>query len=224
MLACVFGYTRAVHAEVYTDPSTSGHVTISIPIWAFVEPQPGVMTQQAESPRTPPRQTLRELGEFVLGGAVYGWRFSYTPKEKKRAVMEHFTLTPIFPLPPDSPQISLRHVRTPYPYIHCRAEYSLDARHATHMRQSRNLTYQRAQGRGRGERKEELKGVYHAYHRAIVDALRKTVRKTQKNKPKEVEGMLYVKDNPRLFVEAGEFVAELSLSVHFTKITPYSVY
>ena len=70
-------------------------LVIRAPVWVFLEPQPGVMDNDIQGTRLPARQALIEVSKTIMEGMVYGWKISYTPFDKLRAVEEEFELEPL---------------------------------------------------------------------------------------------------------------------------------
>ncbi|HNY16718.1 MAG TPA: hypothetical protein PKL75_04645 [Treponemataceae bacterium] len=227
---------------------------IRVPVWVFLEPVPGkgFPVPQGDTAATaatngsagsvpagaaategtpaiaessgPPAKDLRELARFVLGGMVYGWRFSYTPSDRTRRVDESFTLEPIAEIPDGDPRFSLSGFDPAYPRVSTWAEFLLDDATARRNLYWKSVQFRSADGRGYGDRERESAGIRDAYSDAVRTAVRAYARKLEKNKPKEIRGEVLLKDNPRLFTEAGRFVADITVLVNLIEIVPYSTF
>ena len=79
-------------------------------------------------------------------------------------------------------------------------------------------------GVGEGLRKNETEGVKTAYINAIKKAIKEHVRKSEKNKPKEIIGEVLIKNSPRLFCSSGLFKAEVELYINIKEIVPYTAF
>ncbi len=197
----------------------SQEALIRAPVWLYGEPVPGTAPDG-----TPPVAQIRELSLFVLGGMVYGWKYEYFPGDRLRGVEEDFTLTPIGTIAADDPSFSLTGLAAEYPRIVAWAQYEPNATTARWRRYWDSVTVKLGTGTGRGERVDGAKGIRDAYEAALLNAVRERARKLEKNKPKEVIGEVCLRGEPRLFADAGAFVAELRVLVTINEVVPWSVF
>lgn len=188
------------------------------PVWVYLEPVPGSPADAAH----PPIENLREVARFVMGGMVYGWKFSYTPSDRARGVNEEFTLTPVMEIGKDDGRLTLDGIKPKYPRLSCWAEYALDESHARWNTYWDSVLFIASSGRGSGERRDETDGIRTAYTKALLMAVREYGRKLEKNKPKEIVGELLLRDEPRLFSDQGQFVADVKVLVNMKEIIPYT--
>ncbi len=193
---------------------------LQAPVWVYAERVPGSPNTN-DANDAPAMDRLRALSRFVLGGMVYGWKFSYVPYDKKRGVAESFTLEPLAEIKDDDPRFSIPLLRPNYPKILCVAEYSLDESHSRWITHWDSVLFRTAKGRGTGERVDETLGIRAAYESAVRGAVREHARKLEKNKPKEVIGEVLLRDNPRLFPDEGRFVAEVRVLINVREVVPY---
>lgn len=213
-----------LYADSYSGSEVGEALVIRAPIWVFLEPQPGVMDNDTQGTRLPPRQALIALSTTIMEGMVYGWKFFYTPFDKRRAVAEEFELEPLQSIPAGDNRLSVTELRPQYPYLYCWAEYRVTDAIALHRTEWVRINYITAKGSGRAERKFEIDGVRQAYRSAALAAVRGYLRKNIKNKPKSVCGEMLIKDNPRLYVSGGKFTAELTVYLDIKEVIPYEVF
>lgn len=211
-------------ADSYSGSQAQEAIIIRAPVWVFLEPQPGVMKDDSGGAKLPPRQALAELSAFVLEGMTYGWRFSYTPFDKKRKVAEEFMLTPVQTVTAEDSRLHLTELRPHYPYLYCWAEYRITDAMALRKQEWKRINYITSKGSGSGNRKNELDGVRQAYTEAALNAVRTYLRKNEKSKPKQIIGEMFVKENPRLYAAGGKFKAELTVYLFIKEIIPYTVF
>ena len=213
-----------LYADSYSGSATSEALVIRAPVWVFLEPQPGVMDNDRQGPRLPPRQALTELSKTIMEGMAYGWRFSYTPFDKRRAVAEEFEIEPLKSILSNDSRLSVTELRPQYPYLYCWAEYRVTDAIALHSTEWSRINYVTAKGSGSAERKLEIDGVRQAYRNAALAAIRGYLQKNIKNKPKAVNGEMLIKDNPRLSVSGGKFTAQLTVYLNIKEVIPYEVF
>lgn len=221
LLLCViaFGY-----ADSYEGAHPNEACIVRAPVWVFLEPQPGVMDNDEQGPRMPPLKALYAVSKTIMEGMVYGWRFSYTPFDKRRGIAEEFELIPLKSISVDDSRLSITDLRVLYPYLYCWAEYRITDAIALHRTEWICVTYISAKGSGSAERKREIEGVRSAYKEAALSAIRSYLRKNIKNKPKTVRGEMLIKSNPRLYVSGGKFTAELTVYLHIKEVVPYEIF
>ncbi len=221
---------------------------IRVPVWVFLEPVPGTGfdpqggTQDTSSGNTQnntqgdansarntlqaetPAGDLRAIARYVLGGMIYGWRFTYTPGDRGRKVAEYFTLEPVMEIPDDDPRFSLEGLDPAYPRVSTWAQFVLDDSAARRNLYWKSVQFRSADGRGYGDRERESEGIRDAYSDAVRSAVRAYARKLEKNKPKEIRGEVLLREDPRLFTEAGRFVADITVLVNLIEIVPYTAF
>ena len=213
-----------LYADSYSGSGTNDALIIRAPVWVFLESQPGVMDNDTQGTRLPPRKALAELSKTIMEGMVYGWKFSYTPFDKRRAVAEEFELEPLQSILSNDSRLSVTELRPQYPYLYCWAEYRVTDAVALHRTEWVRINYITGKGSGSAERKLEMEGIRQAYRNAALAAVRGYLRKNIKNKPKTVHGEMLIKDNPRLYVSGGKFTAELTVYLYIKEVIPYEVF
>lgn len=213
-----------VYADSYSGASPREAQIVRVPVWVFLESQPGVMDNDVHGTVLPPRRALTELSKTVLEGMVYGWQFTYTPFDKQRQVAEEFELVPLHAITANDGTLSFTDVKVQYPYVYCWAEYRITDAMNKWRAEAIRLHTVTSKGRGSAERKLELEGIRIAYKQAALNAVRGYLRKNIKNKPKSVTGEMMIRDNPRLYTAGGKFHAEISVYLSIKEVIPYEVF
>ena len=95
LILLFFIFINPLQAEYYSGNTKNSARIIRVPIWVFLEGQPGTMQEDEGSTFLPPKEALQELSLFLLSGMSYGWYFNYTPQDNKRKVDEVFQIEPI---------------------------------------------------------------------------------------------------------------------------------
>ncbi|MGP1593946.1 MAG: hypothetical protein ACTTH8_01720 [Treponema sp.] len=212
------------YSDSYSGMHESEAVILRAPVWVFLEPQPGTIGVESSPKILPPKQAITEVSQFIVAGMVYGWKFSYTPYDKKRNITEEFTLTPIYNLQENDERLLITELRPDYPFLYCWAEYRMTSSIAQRRQQWKSSCYITVQGSGHGKRQNETNGIYDAYTQAALSAIRTYLRKAVKNKPKCVTGELLIKENPRLSVSSGSYRADVMFYLHVKDVIPYTVF
>jgi hypothetical protein len=194
------------------------------PVWFYLETVPGTFSGQNLKDKIPPIQELERISHFVMGGMVYGWKFSYTPSDKKRNVDEWFSLEPIMEIDRNDNRFAMTEIVPDYPKLTCWAVFTpgdAEKRWETYWS---SVVFKSANGHGTGERTEEADGVLAAYRNAIMAAVRSRAQDLEKNKPREIKGEALLRNMPRLYVDQGQFVADIKVLINIQEIVPYSTY
>lgn len=193
------------------------------PVWIYFEEVPGTFNHSAQEPR-PPVENINKMARFILSGMASGWNFSYVPGDRKRAVKEEFFLETIHEIQKNNPQFSIDSLSPVYPKLTCWAQFTVDEATARRLDYWDSIRFRPAKGRGIGQRIQESNGIQEAYTNAVFNAVRSLARHLEKNKPKEIRGEILLREGPRLFANAGQFVAEVQILVNIREIIPYALY
>lgn len=194
------------------------------PVWVYLETVPGSMTEEELLRKAPPIRELDRIARFVMGGIVYGWKFSYTPSDKKRNVSEQFSLVPIMEIGESDRRFAMTEVTPDYPRLTCWAVFKAGDAEKRREEYWNSVTIKSASGRGTGERADEADGVIAAYRNAIMAAVRSRAQSQEKNKPQEIRGEALLRNMPRLYADEGYFVAEIKVLVNIREIIPYATF
>ncbi len=197
---------------------------IRAPVWVYLETVPGKMSSEEQQAKLPPIQELDEIGRFVLGGMIYGWKFSYTPSDVLRRVDEFFSMEPVQEINRGDPRFYLSSIKPQYPHLSCWAEFTLDESQSLWTSRWDSVLFKPSNGRGKADRTLEMQGIKKAYSQAVLLAVREQARKLVKNKPKEINGEVLLRDNPRLFVDEGYFVADIKVLINIVELVPYRTF
>ncbi len=214
----------ALRADSYSGASEQDARIFRAPVWVFLEPVPGDIETGQTNIALPPREELHTLARFVMGGMVYGWKFSYTPSDRARNVAEYFELIPVAEIAAGDPRLRLEPLRPEYPRLSAWAEFRADRTLERWNSRWQSVLYKTVQGVGRGERAAETSGIKDAYTQAVLNAVREYARTIEKNKPKEINGEVLLRGEPRLHAEQGWFVANLRLYLDIKEIISYQVF
>jgi hypothetical protein len=121
-------------------------------------------------------------------------------------------------------RLTLAEIKADYPRLSCWAEFTLDESLSYWTSYWNSVVFKSANGRGRGERTDEIEGIKNAYTQAVMLAVRGYARKLEKNKPKEISGEVLLRNDGRLFSDEGFFVADIRVLLHIQNIVSYSTF
>ena len=211
---------------------------IRLPLWAELDAYPGLFPVDEETDGQSENQNevrnegqydfpvkqIRKIAPFIISGMVYGWNFVYVPYDKARGVEEYLEVTEVVPsevikggITYVSPWISDNN-------LNCWVEYSRTDSQVQNYQLWSSIQNPVIGGIGYASVEKGFEGIEEAAREALKDAIRNYYRKTIKNKPKEINGAVLVRDFPTLGISSGRYVINLDFFLECGKIVEYSVY
>ncbi len=204
-------------------PSPAGKELLRAEFWADIEPVAGVGDEWPVGPQTLRSRVLDESA-WVFGGMVWGFEFRYAPFDKTRAIQERFDLAPIQSL--DAKELSLApgaRMSTPdafYSFV----EYAPDASLLSLMESYAYDPWKGAQGIGKADMSQGVKGRRAAYVDALRAAVRSLLQGLEPNKPRLVRGRVVFDRPPSMAIIGGSYTAQVRARAMVIEVIPYKVY
>ena len=159
---------------------------------------------------------------FLLSGMIYGYRFSYRPLDRERGIAEEFFVEPAAQIGkklPSPADVRGRDNRVLLLYRYYPAEED-------HYRISSWLSAAIPSVIGYGEGRFVLghEGKMEAYRQALKEAVREYARPRVRNKPRRIEGTLFLIDTPTVGVQAGKYNVRMRLKIDLKELDTYSTF
>ena len=205
---------------------------IRLPLWAELDAYPGLVPVGSEdgdenkdwSQFDFPIKQIRKIAPFIISGMVYGWNFVYVPSDKARGVEEYLEVTEIV-----SSDVIKGGIKYVSPWIsesnlNCWAEYTRTDSQIQNYNLWSSIQNPVIGGIGYASVEKGFEGIEDAAKDALKDAIRNYYRKIIKNKPKEINGAVLVRNFPTLGISSGRYVINLDFFLECGKIIEYSVY
>ena len=211
---------------------------IRLPLWAELDAYPGLFPVDEETDGQSENQNevrnegqydfpvkqIRKIAPFIISGMVYGWNFVYVPYDKARGVEEYLEVTEVV-----SSEVIKGGITYVSPWIsdnnlNCWVEYSRTDSQVQNYQLWSSIQNPVIGGIGYASVEKGFEGIEEAAREALKDAIRNYYRKTIKNKPKEINGAVLVRDFPTLGISSGRYVINLDFFLECGKIVEYSVY
>lgn len=211
---------------------------IRLPLWAELDAYPGLFPVNDETDGQSENQNevrnegqydfpvkqIRKIAPFIISGMVYGWNFVYVPYDKARGVEEYLEVTEVV-----SSEVIKGGITYVSPWIsdnnlNCWVEYSRTDSQVQNYQLWSSIQNPVIGGIGYASVEKGFEGIEEAAREALKDAIRNYYRKTVKNKPKEINGAVLVRDFPTLGISSGRYVINLDFFLECGKIVEYSVY
>lgn len=200
---------------------------IRIQLWVPTEEEPSRMdtAQDGEALYMPAVRNLKNIAPFMLEGMLYGWNVTYTPSDAVRQVAEYYECTPVTEIAINDPAIQWTESEITDTTTSCWIDYTRSEAQMQYKKWWNSVSISKIQGKGSASITLGPEGIKQAVIEAAKAAIRAYLQKTEKNKPKEMTGSLLLADeSPRIFIDHGQYVADLDFFLYVDRIEKYSYY
>lgn len=167
---------------------------------------------------------IRQTAPFLIEGMVYGWEFSYTPQDNARGVEENLEITEIVPSDFFLNNITFSSVWFENERMNCWVTFERNESQIQNYNLWASIKNPVIHGRGYGKLSDGFDGIKNAAAEALKNAVREHFRAIIKNKPKQINGKVLIKEPPILGIDAGKYVINLDFFLECDKIIEYKVF
>lgn len=199
---------------------------IRIQLWAPYDEVPSLDAQGdiSEDPLEHASLLLSQTGDFIVDAMVLGWNFDIVPGDATRRIEEYYEFTPLIE---NGTGYNIQYYDVVFQQdrITCWLEYDRNSMQMTRKAWWSSVNCGKSHGTGESRYTGTVDNLKEAVFKAAEDAVLEYVRKTEKNKPREITGSILLKDvTPQIKVQDGKYVADLDFFVHVDKIVQYSYF
>lgn len=191
--------------------------------WAELQPMVRPDADFAARREAVIRQMLEEA-KWTFSGMIYGYRFTYTPFDRRRAVDESFVLEPIATIPWGDPSLTVLATRQEQGRHLAQIQYVM----VDHQVRRHAAWQSRSVSRSAGAGEATLWPGVEQKQRAIEDAIRMAVRERLRvlspNKPAAAEGRVVLAAPPRIWILSGAYHASVHVRMDVDEIRPYELF
>lgn len=167
---------------------------------------------------------IKQTAPFLIEGMVYGWEFSYTPQDNARGVEENLEITEIVPSDFFLNNITFSSVWFENERMNCWVTFERNESQIQNYNLWASIKNPVIHGRGYGKLSDGFDGIKNAAAEALKNAVREHFRAIIKNKPKQINGKVLIKEPPILGIDAGKYVINLDFFLECDKIIEYKVF
>jgi len=207
-------HSDVIRGEVYVDlePIYIGHVDEQYPL----------------DIQTAGRRALDEMSLF-FSAMIYGWSFNYEVGERARGIEENLELEQAGTIQYGDPSLRVTDTLVKDMQLRVWADFHLNDALQRRYQLWRTGTTANAQAIGYGPSKiDEYPGWIELKKMALEDAARAAIRAmlqgSERNRPKEVTGLISLASFPRYYIDSGRWASSARFRVQITEIIPFSVY
>ncbi|MDR3193249.1 MAG: hypothetical protein LBT87_09310 [Treponema sp.] len=175
------------------------------------------------------RRALEEAAMFY-SAMIYGWSFHYDIGEKARGIPEEFELEPLGTIPWGDPGLFATDVEFRDMKLFLWTDYRLGEAQKRRIGAWRAGMTRSIQGIGYGPLggPPDVRGWIDIKKNALKDAARSAVRamlrQLERNRPKEVTGLICLTAFPKYWMEGGRWAASGRFRVEVSEIIPFAAY
>lgn len=170
-------------------------------------------------------QRIRAVISEILSGMIYGYTFSYTPRDKARTVEETFILNPIGLISSNDSSLFVINTDVYDASLFMLSRYNLNNAQVRRAELWNNATAYPSGGTGVAlVRNSLVDSKIDALHDAIRDGVRRRLQLQLPNKPKLVKGRVRISKNP-LFVRSGQsYISKVTIDIMVSNVERYDAF
>lgn len=199
---------------------------IRIPVWAERDAYPGLAEAQDLSAGEwdYPRERIRAVAAFLVGGMANGWRFEYMPYDKARGVPEFFEFEDIRPLGDDAKRIRYTQTWVEDGKVQCWIEFERTEQMLRDWNLWSSINNPVVGGTGYGSVMDGFDGIIDSAKDALKNAVRDYCRARVKNKPRAISGRVLARKQPLIGISSGRYKTRLDFFLEIDRIETYNIY
>lgn len=164
-------------------------------------------------------QLIEDIIE-VISGLIYGWEFTYVPSDIKREINEIFTLKPIALIKKGDTNMKFRDNWIKDYIMYQNIVYTLEDFQKKRIKSWNSALVPTSSGQGEYSIYEE-NGKSLSLKEAIKDSIKREFQSRGKDKPRSIEGKILLKENPRLFINSGQYNTQVEVLMIYKDIKDY---
>jgi hypothetical protein len=168
--------------------------------------------------------TMLEEAQWTFSGLIYGFRFSYTPFDRRREVPEQFELQLHAVIEWADPALSVLTTRQESQRFIAQLQYRMAAHQIQWQQAWQSRTIPRSAGAGEAALWPGLSQKQLAVEDAIRVAVRERLRIMSPNKPAAATGRLILTAPPRIWIDSGAYKASVQIKVKVDEIRAYELF
>ena len=211
--------TAGLHAQTVSEwdpPRFSGYFSV------LLEPA-GPLEPDVYDEEKAVSQLLEEA-QFVFSAMIYGFEFSYIPKDSLRGIEEEFFFEPVYSLPWGDPRMSVRTGRYENGIYTAEIKYAPTDEQLPWIRSWETNILPDVTAVGEGSLYEGFDGKKAAVGASVKEAVRAHLRARIYDKPRKISGRARLADVPYFTIDAGRYLCKAKVTLQIDEILEYRSY
>ncbi len=156
----------------------------------------------------------------IVSGMIYGWTFQYIPSDIKREISEVFILEPIAVIKKGDPNMNFRDNWVKDHIMYQNIVYRLADFQKKYIKSWSTTLIPDSFGEGEASI-HEIDGKSISLREAIKDSIKREFQSRGKDKPRRIEGQILLKENPRLFINSGNYHTQVETLILYKDIRDF---
>ena len=190
-------------------------VDLNTVVWEIdINPRPTISDAQLA-------ESLADRGRRYLSGKLHGYQFRYQPEHEERDVVERFQADLIAEIERDDAQFMPVSIWKRGEQLYGQFQYRVAGDQLAWLAAWENSPTVTGGGRGEATLWTSDDDQTAAVHSALLDAVRRYVRREYRNTPQLVYGKLLLNDGPRIWIRDGAYQAELFTRIRIDNVEEY---
>ncbi|TVR00612.1 MAG: hypothetical protein EA403_11435 [Spirochaetaceae bacterium] len=191
--------------------------------WAELQPMVRPDADFAARREAVIRRMLEEA-QWTFSGMIYGYRFNYTPFDRRRGVDEQFTLEPIASIPWGDPALTVLATRQEGGRHLAQIQYVMADHQARRYAAWQSRSVSRSAGTGEASLWPGVEQKQLAVEDAVRMAVRERLRVMSPNKPAAAHGRVVLAAPPRIWILSGAYHASVHVRMDVDEIRQYELF
>lgn len=156
----------------------------------------------------------------ALSGRIYGWKFHYTPSDIKREIKEEFTIEPVAQIKRGDHRLKFMDNWVKEYVMYQNIAYYLEDFQKKRIESWHTALIPDSYGEGRASIHIE-RGKSESLREALKDSIKREFQSRGKGKPRYIKGEILLEDNPRTFINHGEFITQVEVLILYRDVEEY---
>jgi len=204
-------------------PAHAREQQLTLSLWSELEPMVAEGEEYPVSEETAARRLLEEA-RLYLSAMIFGYRFTYIPKDRARALDDHFDLTPVAEIPWGDPSLRIVYVERREDRLVAKVSYDLQAYQTDRRRAWGSNAIPVAGGLAEQSALGGQAARLAAFQEAVKQAVRDYARTRYPSKPREIAGDVLLWEEPCTVISRGAYNTRVTVKLRVEEITPYRVF
>ncbi len=196
--------------------------------WCYFEPPEHIGSDfgSDKEPLTEEEIVLKIFDEasFIISGMIYGFNFTYAPKDSKRGIDEIFHLTPAYRILRGDPSLSVQNTRTDGQRLFAQIMYNLEDHQKIRLKSWDSNITPFSTGYGRETLMSGENAKLLSISNGIKEAIRNYLRERIFNKPKAISGEVLLVENPYTIIDSGAYLSKVKIKLKIDELIPHKIY
>lgn len=178
------------------------------------------MSMEANNDEYVVEEALIDDIRTIMSAMVYGWKFHYVPSNQKREIEEIFTLIPIAEIKKGDSHMEFHQDWVEENIMYVNVSYKLRDFQEKRVKGWMSDNIPSSTGKGSAPLYNE-NGKMDAVKEALKDAVKNYYVSRGKPRLRNIEGEIFLKENPRVFIDAGSWNVIVQIKLKIKKSENY---